>query len=57
MKMQKPVKFVKKNLKINMWKAKIIIRHHCCYTGKYRGAAHRVCNLKYSLQKKSYSFS
>ena len=55
--MQKSVKFVKKNLKINMWKAKIIIRHHCCYTGKYRGAAHRVCNLKYSLQKKSYSFS
>ena len=49
MKMQKSVKFVKKKLKINMWKAKIIIRDHCRYTGKYKGAAHRVRNLKYSL--------
>ena len=27
-------------------------RGHCHYTGKYRGAAHSICNLKYSLPKK-----
>ena len=25
---------------------------HCHYTGDYRGAAHNICNLKYSLPKK-----
>ena len=24
------------------------VRDHCHYTGKYRGAAHNICNLKYS---------
>ena len=28
---------------------KIDIR--CHYTGKYRGAEHRICNLKYSIPK------
>ena len=23
------------------------IRGHCYYTGKYRGAAHDICNLRY----------
>ena len=28
------------------------IRDHCHYTEEYRGAAHRICNLKYSVPKK-----
>ena len=28
------------------------IRDHCHYAGEYRGAAHSICNLKYSLPKK-----
>ena len=28
------------------------IRDHCHYTGEYRGAAHRTCNLKYSVPRK-----
>ena len=25
------------------------VRHHCYYTGEYRGAVHNICNLKYSV--------
>ena len=28
------------------------VRDHCYYTGKYRGAAHSNCNLKYRTEKK-----
>ena len=27
------------------------VRDHCHYTGKYRGAAHNVCNLRYKVPK------
>ena len=27
------------------------VRDHCHYTGKYRGAAHCICLLKYSMPK------
>ena len=29
------------------------VRDYCHYTGKYRGAAHSICNLKYSLPKRN----
>ena len=28
------------------------VRYHCHYTGKFRGAAHNVCNLRYKTPKK-----
>ena len=54
MKMGKSVIFVKKNLKINVWKEKKYceVRDDCHYTGEYIGAAHSICNLKYSVPKK-----
>ena len=27
------------------------VRDHCNYTGKYRGAAHNICNLRYKIPK------
>ena len=29
------------------------IRDHCHYTGKYRGAAHNICNLRYKIPKET----
>ena len=34
------------------------VRDHCHYTRKYKGVAHRICNLKYIVPKKNpHSFS
>ena len=54
MKMEKFVIFVIKNLKINIWKIKKYhkVTDHCHYVGEYRGAAHSICSLKYSVPKK-----
>ena len=27
------------------------VKDHCHYTGKYRGAAHDICNLRYKISK------
>ena len=27
------------------------VRDHCHYAGKYRGVAHSICNLKYTIPK------
>ena len=27
------------------------VKDHCHYTGKYRGAAHDICNLRYKIPK------
>ena len=32
-------------------KKKYKVRDHCYYTGKYRGAAHNICNLRYKIPK------
>ena len=32
----------------NYWK----VWDHCCYTGKYRGVAHSICNLKFNVPNK-----
>ena len=54
MKIQKSVIFVKKNVKINIWKIKKFckVRGHCHYAGKYRGAAYSICNWNKVYLKK-----
>ena len=47
MKRQKSTTFPNKNLRINMLKTKNI--GDLLHTGKYRSAAHSICNLKYSV--------
>ena len=43
------VKFETKYLKDKEYRK---VRYHCYFTGKYRGAVHSICNLKYSVSKK-----
>ena len=33
------------------FKLKQKVRDHCHYTGKFRGAAHNICNLRYKIPK------
>ncbi len=40
-------KIIKKNNEIILYK----VRDHCHFSGKYRGAACQLCNLKYRIQK------
>ena len=35
----------------NAYKLYHKVRDHCQYTGKYRGAAHNICNLRYKRAK------
>ena len=51
--MEKSVKFVKKKIENKFLKDKkyFKVTDYCRYAGKYRGAAHSICNLKYSLPK------
>ena len=41
-----------KNKKQN--KNYIKVRDHCHYMGKYRGAAHKICNLRYNTPRVLY---
>ena len=51
MKTQKSVIFIKKNKYVKD-KKYLKVRDHCYCTGEHRGAAHSICNLKYSVPKK-----
>ena len=39
------------NIKKELVLIKQRVRDHCHYTGKYRGAAHSICNLRYKISK------
>ena len=42
-------KFKNKYLKVKKYRK---VRDHCHYTAEYGGAAHSICNLKYTVPKK-----
>ena len=44
---QKVCNICKRGLRIDNDKKHHKVRDHCHYTGKFRGAAHSICNLRY----------
>ena len=49
---KKTVAFVKNvSRQIHWWQEYVKVRDHCHYAGNYRGAAHSICNFKYSIPK------
>ena len=57
MKIQNSIIFLKFDKKYLKYKKYGKIRDHCHYTREYRDAVHSICNLKYSVPKKSKSIS
>ena len=49
---KKFVIYARKNLIRVIKKNKV--RDHCHYTGKYPGAAHNICNLRYKISKEIF---
>ena len=43
-------------MKTLMMKINYKVKDHCNYTSKYRGVAHNICNLKYSIPKEIPAF-
>ena len=48
---QKVCNICKEGLRIDNDKKHHKVRDHCHYTGKFRGAAHSICNLRYKKPK------
>ena len=48
---QKLCNICKKGFSIDNGKKHHKVRDHCHYTGKFRAAAHSICNLRYKTPK------
>ena len=34
------------------WHVIFVVNEHCHFTGKYRGATHNICNLRFNVPNK-----